>query len=151
MLDKPKKPIFFAIKVSVNKSKFKKYIMQDSFMHHVTIAYKPEQDIKELMLNLVGNKKTLKAKYILKKDNVGSVLVFDDIPEYFELTEPHLTISTNGQAPAVSNEIIKEYNADPNCGIKCIPVDMELSGKICGVVYGKSGATYVSDRRWLKT
>jgi len=151
MLDKPKKPQFFAIKVNVNKKLFKKFIMGETFLSHVTLLYKPTKDDIDMMAYSVGSQVILKSKYVLLKPNVGATLVFEPINIYFEMSEPHLTISTNGQRPAVSNDIIKEYNSSNETDIKCIPFEMEQEGIVCGAVYGKGGLTFVSDAKWLKT
>ena len=37
IMDKPKKPQFYAVKVGANKKLFKKYLMKDVFLSHVTL------------------------------------------------------------------------------------------------------------------
>ena len=149
VIDKPKKPQFYAIKLSVNKEMFSKYIMKESFLSHVTLKYKPQREEIEAFNAIVGSEVTLKSKYILTKDGVGSTLVFQDVKEYFGESEAHLTISTNGQSPSISNDIIIQHNERMG-EIKCIPFELKLSGIICGAVYGKKGLTFVSDAKWLR-
>lgn len=151
IMDKPKKPQFYALKVGVNEKSFKKYIMKDVFLSHITLLYKPSTEDISMMNQSVGSEIVLKSKHILVKKGVGSTLVFDSIPIYFEASEPHLTISTNGQPPAVSNSIINEYNSNEDSDIECIPFEVELKGIVCGAVYGKKGLTFVANPEWLKT
>ena len=151
IMDKPKKPQFYAVKVGANKKLFKKYLMKDVFLSHVTLLYKPNSEDISMMNLSVGSEIVLKSKYILVKESVGSTLVFEGLPIYFESSEPHLTISTNGQPPAVSNSIINEYNSNEDSDIECIPFEIELKGTVCGAVYGKKGLTFVANSEWLKT
>ncbi len=151
IMDKPKKPQFYAIKVGANKRLFKKYLMKDVFLSHITLLYKPNSEEIDFMNKSVGSEVVVKSKYILLKDGVCATLVFEPISNYFELSEPHLTISTDGQRPAISNSIIEEYNSVEETEIKCIPLELELKGTVCGAVYGKGGLTFVKNPEWLKS
>jgi len=151
IMDKPKKPQFYAIKVGVNKKMFKKYIMKDIFLSHITLLYKPDSDEIRFMNKFVGSEIAVKSKYILLKDGVCATLVFEPIINYFESSEPHLTISTDGQKPSISNAVINQYNSVGEGQVKCIPLEIELKGTVCGAVYGKSGLTFVKNPEWLKT
>ena len=69
----------------------------------------------------------------------------------------HLTISTNGNPPSISNDVINEYNdfgsilrEDGSKSIEQYLIDHEIEGKICGAVYGQNGLVYVDDSRFLK-
>ena len=148
MFDLPKQVQFFAIKPTNDLSNNFEFTMKNKHCSHITMIFKPKGENKDRFMNIVGKEFTVKSKYLLQKKGVVSVLVLDSINEYCGDSEPHITIETDGQAPSVSNDIIKQWNEGSE-DIVCTPMSLEFSGILCGAVYGKKGLTYVSNRDWL--
>ena len=111
---KPKKAVFYCVKPDESQSfLFDSFQNEKIFCSHITLAFKPNKDMREYFNKLVGESYTLTVKHILKKASVCSVAVLsseDLSPHYFGDSEMHLTISTNGTPPSISNDVINEYN-----------------------------------------
>lgn len=158
---KPKKAVFYCIKPDESQNfLFDSFHNEKIFCSHITLAFKPNAEMRKYFNKIVGESHILTVKHILKKESICSVAVLsseDLSPHYFGDSEMHLTISTNGTPPSISNDVINEYNnfgsiynEDGSKSIEQYLIDHEIKGKICGAIYGKDGLVYVDDPRFLK-
>ncbi len=120
---------FIALEIQENtawiKDNFDFPLLENEQFHHLTVAFKPSDELIQELTPKIGAEYTLKVTGYYS-DNDINVLSVEDIPGLpIQNIHPHITVScASGIKPVHSNDVLREHGTLPACD------NLTLTGKL---------------------